>query len=191
MRKVILSLSIFFMSIAASAQNPYLGLFGKSYILANALTGTEKRISGNIYIIYNRWYCLFYVDGRPSSFFHTRSYTAEPVGEYIHTSFLSGDTNGAGDAYFGVMVDEGKKGKSFQVAIGNVTYFATKAEASSPEGKVPGNVYIKNWKDFEQKMKHADSSNISKAQQEEDRIKELSRIADSTANAGKPNLKMF
>lgn len=168
--KKILFLLILFAWLNATAQNSYLGLFSKSYVLDDANSGTEKKIIGNIYIVYNRDYCLFYVDGRGSNVFPTRSYTTQLIGEYIHTSFLSEETNTTPDAYYGIMVDEGKKGKGFQVSINNITYFVEKSETFSPDGRVTGNVVVKNWKEIEQKMRLDDSLRIVMQKQWQDSL---------------------
>ena len=91
--KKILFFFILFTCLNATAQNSYLGLFSKSYVLMDANTDKEKKVIGDIYIIYNRNYCLFYVNGRGSNEFPTRSYTTQLIGQYIHTDFLIEETN--------------------------------------------------------------------------------------------------
>lgn len=183
LKKLLVLSSLLLLNTLVFSQRAFRGFFATSYIIADANSDKERRVKGNISVVYNDSYCLFSVDGRPSSFFATRDYSKKLVGEYIHTDFISRETGIAPDGRYGIMIDEGKSGKMFQVVMENITFLADKSIAFTEDGKVPGNAYIKNWKDMEQKAKHADSSNISKAQQNEDYIKELSRIADSTAGA--------
>lgn len=146
MKATLLFFSILF-STTLFAQDPFFGLFSNSYLEQTWGAKDLKKINKPIFIIYNRNYCTFYVEGKGNTFFKTRGYQVGTQGEYIHTDFISEETNTTPDGYYGIMIDESKKETIFQVALPNgYTYLVNKAEKYSENGKVTGNLQIANQK---------------------------------------------
>ncbi len=171
------------------AQNNFLGLFANSY-LETAKYGVDKmvRVKKSIYIIYNRDYCKFYVDGQASIFFRTRGYQTKLIGEYLHTEFISEETSTTSDGRYGIMIDENKDGIIFQVNIpsypgdkvypNGFTYLVEKAEKYSENGKVNGNIQVLNWNELHLQQQVDDSIRTIR-QAEKINIKRQSEIDDS------------
>lgn len=132
------------------AQDYAFGLFSKSYLHYIGNTDRAERVKKNIYIIYNRGFCIFYVEGKGSFFFKIRNYTEKLDGEYIHTDFVSEETNTTPDAYYGILIDKSKDETIFQVSLPNgYTYIVNDAKVYSQNGLVKNNPYIKNYKEFD------------------------------------------
>lgn len=159
--KPILILLFTFISSSLIAQNYSFGLFANSY-LEPAKYGVDKMIpiQKSISIIYNKEYCSFYVEGKGVTFFKTRSYETILHGDYMHTSFLSEETNVTPDGWYSIVIDENKDGIIFQVILpshagdriypNGFTYLVKNAKKYSEDGKVIGNVQIINQKkDYE------------------------------------------
>ena len=123
--KTSLIILLTFISSSIIAQNYSFGLFANSY-LEPAKYGVDKMIliKKSISIIYNKDYCSFYVEGKGATFFKTRSYETTLQGDYIHTSFLSEETNVTPDGWYSIAIDENKDGIIFQVNLSlvNGTY---------------------------------------------------------------------
>lgn len=155
--KAILLFVFAFISPSLFAQSYFFGLFSNSY-LEPAKYGVDKMIlvKKSICIIYNKEYCTFYVEGKGATFFKTRSYETTIQGDYIHTSFISEETNVTPDGWYGIMIDENKDGTIFQVNLpshsgdriypNGYTYLIKKAEKYSENGKVSSNIQVINQK---------------------------------------------
>ena len=113
-------------------------------------------VKKSISIIYNKEYCTFWVEGKGATFFKTRGYETTLHGDYIHTSFLSEETNVTPDGWYSIVIDENKDGIIFQVILpshagdriypNGYTYLVNKAEKYSENGKVNGNIQVINQK---------------------------------------------
>lgn len=147
----------------SQAQDYYSGLYSNNYYEpAQPGTGQLKLINKNICIVYNRGYCMFYEENRGASFFSTRNYTTSLQGKYLHTSFVSQETNTTPDGYYGIMIDEDRDGIHFQVSLPNgQTYLATKARRYNSDGTEIAPIKITNYKENIARLKYEDS--LSKA----------------------------
>ena len=143
MRLFYLSLFLLF-STKILSQDYYFGLFANSYLATSNLGSTNlKRVNIPISIIYSHDYCSFYLDGKIKNFFKIRGYTTGTQGEYLHTSFVSEETDVTPDGYYGIMIDEGKTETIFQVSLPTgFTYVVNKAKKYGELGKVDNNVHI-------------------------------------------------
>jgi|GEM_PF-2603755 len=147
MKLIFLSIFLFF-STKILSQDYYFGLFANSYLATSNLGSTNlKRVNIPISIIYSHDYCSFFLDGKLKTFFKIRGYTTGTQGEYLHTSFVSEETDVTPDGYYGIMIDEGKTETIFQVSLpSGFTYVVNKAKKYSELGKVENNVHIINQK---------------------------------------------
>lgn len=181
------------------AQNYFLGLFANSY-LETAKYSTDKmvRVKKSIYIIYNRDYCKFFVEGKDAIFFKTRGYQTRMVGGYLHTDFISEETSTTPDGRYGIMIDENKDGIIFQVNIpsypgdkvypNGFTYLVEKAEKYSENGKVNGNIQILNWQELHRQQQIDDSVRTMR-QAEKVKLNRQNEIDDSIFLIKRDSLK--
>lgn len=140
------------------SQEPFLGLFGKSYLQTNKDNSNKMdRVDKSISIIYNSRYCSFYVENRGVKFFPIRSYSRTLGGGGFITSFVSQETKTTPDGYYGVIIQENNQGINFQVNLNNFTYYVDKIEKYSEDGKVNGRISIKNYKELLKQTKVNDS----------------------------------
>lgn len=169
MKHVLISVALVFLltPVSSFSQNiiaDYSVLFATNYL--GQSSGLAKRIYAPISIIYNRNYCSFYVKGKGTVFFKIRDFTSTTVGKYIHTSFVSEETDVTPDGYYGIMIDQGGGETIFQVSLpSDFTFIVDKAKQIDEGGNVP-NMYIIDKKDivqqnidFDTKKKYSDSIN--------------------------------
>lgn len=133
--KIFFIILIFLKSSAIFSQNSMQGLFSNTYL--ELTSSGEQIIKKSIYIIYNREYCSFFVEGPGTMSFSTFNYQKSIQVDGIHTFFLSLETSVTKEGWYGVDIVENKGGISFQVSQPNdITFYVAKAQKYTEDGKV-------------------------------------------------------
>ena len=177
MQKYLLSLFLLITTIHLKAQDYFSGLIGDSYIESSK--GVEKKVNKTIYIVYNRNICTFYAEGQGAITFRIRNYRTELEEGYMHTSFISEETNVTPDGHYWVMIDPNKNGTTFQVALPtDFTYLVMKTRKYSENGEVKNNAYIQNWKELNKKLK-AEEDSLIIVEQKKEYANQKKKIEDS------------
>lgn len=159
--RILSILILLFAPYYSFSQNSFLGLFANSYLEQTRGAKSLKRINKQINIIYNKNYCSFYLEGKGVNFFKIRNYTIETIGDYIHTSFVSEETNSTPNGYYVILIDEGKGETIFQIALPNgYTFIVNKASKYSETGYVNHNVqFVKHKDNFAKSIELTDKIN--------------------------------
>ncbi len=151
---LIVSLAVY----TSNCQSIYVGLYGSSFIQQSSRDPSKmERIKKEIYIVYSKNHCSFYVEGRGTINFPVRNYSVQLVGESIQTSFLSQETNTSPDGRYTIIINESKDKIYFQVALPNFTYLVDRIDKYSENGQVTQRVFVKNYLEIERQQKVKDS----------------------------------
>jgi hypothetical protein len=123
-----------------AAQNNYIGFASSKYYAVDK--GGTKQVSGSISIVYNRYYCSIFIEGRGTISFPVDSYV---LGDDASESFISDDNGTSLRGRYDVLVQRNKSGNSVSINIPDVgfAYIIENAHAYSANGEVLGKIDIK------------------------------------------------
>ncbi len=167
-----------------------LTLIGNRSCIWSDINSNTKRINKEIVITYSQKSSLIYIEGQGSIFFMNDEYEQKLYNGYIHEFIISQETSTTPRGYYSIMIDKKNKNNTFQLIISNRgTYFVDNVKIYSENGLVKGNIYVKNWKELEEKTKESEKILKENKEKEKEKII-LQRKMDSMDIVNRERNKM-